>query len=68
MKNIDAKKIHEGFTVIDIRDNSDFLKGHIPNAINIPEFELLNNPNKYLNKNNTYYICCAFGNRSKKNL
>ena len=50
---------------IDIRSNYNFINGHIPGSINITSSELLNNYKKYLNKNETYYIYCQSGSRSK---
>ena len=51
--------------IIDIRDNYSYNLGHIVGAVNIEALELLNNPNKYLNKSEVYYIYCDSGNRSK---
>ena len=50
--------------IIDIRNSSRYLSGHIPNSINISENELINNPNKYLKNNIKYYIYCQSGIRS----
>lgn len=66
MKNIEATKLNSGLNIIDIRDYGDYVLGHIYNAKNIPMNELLNNYSKYLNKNDTYYIYCLSGNRSRK--
>lgn len=51
--------------IIDIRSKREFDLRHIPGAINIEYLELLSNPNKYLNKNNTYYLYCSSGYTSK---
>ncbi len=51
--------------IIDIRDNYQFNLGSIPTSINIPMNFLLTNPSIYLNKNDTYYIYCEHGSRSK---
>ena len=51
---------------IDIRDKNKYNSGHIDNAINIMEGDLIYNHNLYLNKNTIYYIYCDFGNRSKR--
>ena len=50
--------------IIDIRNSSRYLLGHIPNSINISENELINNSNKYLKNNIKYYIYCQSGIRS----
>ena len=52
--------------LIDVRDKSEYLKKHINNSINIPYNELIFNHNKYLNKNNKYFIICSGGIKSKK--
>ncbi len=57
-----GKNIH----LIDIRDNYQFQLGNIPGSINVPMNFLLMMPDKYLDKNNTYYVYCEFGSRSKK--
>ena len=51
--------------IIDIRDNYRYIIESIPNSINVPMNFLLMNPNCYLNKDDTYYILCEFGNNSK---
>lgn len=66
MKNIEAKKLRPEMNIIDIRSSSEYKLGHIYNCINIEMDELLLNYEKYLNKNNTYFIYCSFGNKSKK--
>lgn len=66
MKNIEAKKLRPEMNIIDIRNYSDYELGHIFNAKNIPMNELLINRDKYLNKNETYFIYCSFGNKSRK--
>ena len=67
MKNIDINNLLSLHNpkIIDIRNNYNFINGHIPEAININSYELLNNYNKYLNKKDTYYIYCQSGSRSK---
>lgn len=47
--------------IIDIRSRDIYNINHIPGAINIESFELINNPSKYLNKNNIYYLYCTSG-------
>lgn len=47
--------------IIDIRSRDKYNINHIPGAINIESFELMNNPSKYLNKNNVYYLYCTSG-------
>lgn len=52
-------------SIIDIREPYEFKGGSLKGAKNIPMNTLLNNPSKYLNKDNTYYIVCLSGARSK---
>jgi rhodanese-related sulfurtransferase len=52
--------------IIDIRSPYKFNISNIPNSINISEYELTYNHNQYLNKVDTYYLYCDYGNRSKK--
>ena len=65
MKNIEAKKLRSEYNIIDIRSQNDYNKGHIYNAVNIPKDELLRNYKYYLRKEETYYIYCEFGSRSR---
>ena len=51
--------------VIDVRIPQKYNDNHIPGAININANSLLNNPEKYLNSNLTYYIYCQKGTSSK---
>lgn len=50
--------------LIDIREKSEFAEGSIKSAVNIPMGDLLNSPEKYLDKDKTYYILCRSGGRS----
>lgn len=50
--------------IIDIREPHEFKAGTIKTAKNIPMDTLLNNPAKYLNKDEEYYILCRSGARS----
>ena len=52
--------------LIDIRSNTSYNNGHIKNASNITLNELLIKPDKYLNKNEIYYIYCQKGMQSRK--
>lgn len=52
--------------IIDIRSSYMYNKGKINNAININELDIINNPDKYLEKDKVYYIYCARGIRSMK--
>lgn len=52
--------------LIDIREKYEYAGGSIKSAKNIPMGELLNDPEKYLNKNKEYYIMCQSGGRSAR--
>lgn len=60
------KDLRPEYNIIDIRDNTSYNIDHVYNSINIPMNKLLNNPDLYLNKQDTYYIYCTSGYKSKK--
>ncbi len=51
--------------IIDIRDSSKYNLGHIKGAMNIFYYDLLNNHQKYLDRNKKYFLYCDYGNTSK---
>ena len=51
--------------IIDFRDKNKYIVCHVFNSINVDVFELKNNPYKYLNKDDIYYIYCDNGYKSK---
>ena len=52
--------------LIDIREDYEFKRGTLKSAKNIPMGQLLDNPDKYLDKNKEYYIMCQSGGRSQR--
>ena len=52
--------------LIDIRDNYEYQKYHLPNSVNVPFAKLIINPDKYLDKNTSYLLICEYGFKSKK--
>ena len=52
--------------IIDVSDRYTYNNSHLPNSINIPYDELLNNYRKYLNKKDSYYLYCKSGKLSKR--
>lgn len=64
--NIKDLKKYTNYKLIDIREKSDYLKGHIPGALNIELDDILAYPNKYFSKNITYIIYCDVGKSSKR--
>lgn len=67
--NIDVYKLSSligSINIIDLRSREKYNTSHIETSINIPFDVLMNNPEKYLNKNKTYYFYCQKGITSKK--
>jgi len=63
--NINDYKSYMG-KLIDVRPKYEYIKKNIPESINIPYEELIFNHNKYLNKNEKYFLICSGGVKSKK--
>ena len=51
--------------IIDIRNTHKYVEGHIPGAISIDSYQLLFYTDQYLKKDETYYIYCDSGVRSR---
>lgn len=66
----EAKKIFEvqgEYVIVDVRTADEFAQGHIPGAINIPnEIIADQEPEELPDKNQTIYVYCRSGNRSKQ--
>jgi len=52
--------------IIDIREPYEYSGGSLKTAKNIPMGQLLENPEKYLQKDKEYYIMCQSGARSAR--
>ena len=52
--------------LIDIESKEVYLKHHVNGAINIDKDTLLYNRERLLNKDETYYIYCSKGNKSRR--
>ena len=50
--------------IIDIRYPYQYAQFHLPTAVNIPYQTLVMYPERYLNRQNTYYLICAHGGES----
>ncbi|MFV0499748.1 MAG: rhodanese-like domain-containing protein [Bacilli bacterium] len=50
--------------IIDLRDPFSYNISHINNSKNISIKDILQSPDKYLNKANLYYMYCDFGKKS----
>ena len=61
------EKINNGYQIIDVRTQSEFIHGHIPNAINLDfyNYNFVEEINK-LSKIEPILIYCRSGNRSQK--
>lgn len=58
---IELSKVGINSTLIDIRTPFEFSEYNVPGSINIPRINLLNSPEVYLNKYDTYYLICSKG-------
>ena len=55
-----------GFTIIDIRTPYEFSQQHVTGSVNIPYDLLMTYPDRYLQKNQHYYLICAHGGLSQR--
>lgn len=60
----DIEKLLGKINLIDVREDFEYKSGHVPTAKNIPMKEVLEDPDKYLDKNKEYYIVCRTGRKS----
>lgn len=55
------------YIILDVRRADEFSQGHIPGAINIANEDIINTePAELKDKNQTIYVYCRSGNRSKQ--
>ena len=59
-------KVDDGYTVLDVREVSEFEAGHIPGANNKPLSELQQGDLEGLDSKERYIVICQSGNRSKQ--
>lgn len=64
ISSINVNELKDKNNIIDIRSLEKYNYNHIPNSINIPSEKLMLEPQKYINKNETYYIYCQKGMNS----
>ena len=58
---------NEGIKIIDVRSKQEYNEYHLPNAINIPVYEIEKEINNYIkNKNEVIIVYCQVGSRSNK--
>lgn len=58
---IEFNNIGDKKNIIDIRTSIEFDKYHISGSINVPRFNLLKNPQNYINKKEVFYLICNKG-------
>ena len=66
----EAKKVFAAtgdYIILDVRRADEFAEGHIPGAINIANEDIIDTePEELPDKNQTIYVYCRSGNRSKQ--
>lgn len=65
ISNIDDNIINRNI-LLDIRDKYEYNLSHINKAVNIPYTYIITLYSKYLNFDDTYYIYCDSGSKSRK--
>lgn len=58
---IDLSNIDKIQNIIDIRSFLEYSKKNINGSINVPKSQLMSNPEKYMNKKDTYFLICDKG-------
>ena len=67
VKSVNVNELNprlNSINLIDIRQPNEYINGHLPGAKNIPLEEILNKPERYLDKEKEYHIICQSGNKS----
>lgn len=62
----DIDELLNKIELIDIREPYEYEAGSLKNSKNIPMDILLKEPQRFLKKENTYYIICQSGGRSER--
>lgn len=66
-EGIEQMKSDGGYVLLDVRRADEFNAGHLPGAVNIPNEEIGSEEIPSLpDKNQTVYVYCRSGNRSKQ--
>lgn len=63
---LELNKLVGQVEILDLRDNISYNKGHVPTSKNINYIDLIINPERYINKDKTYYLYCTHGFNSSK--
>ena len=64
--SVNDLKMLDNINLVDIRSIEKYNNKHIMNAVNIPFEQLIIRPEKYLSRNEKYYIYCQKGIQSRK--
>ena len=60
------EKMKQGAIAIDVRSPQEYKEGHIPGAINIPEYEIRKRMQEEMpKKNQVILVYCEYGGRSR---
>lgn len=62
----DLSELLGKINLIDIREPHEYKSGHLKTAKNIPMNKIINESEKYLDKDKEYHIICQSGGRSSK--
>jgi rhodanese-related sulfurtransferase len=57
--------VSKGAILIDVRSPQEFKEGHLPGAINIPEYEIRKVKNEMPKLNQQIIVYCQYGGRSR---
>ena len=57
--------VSKGAVLIDVRSPQEFKEGHLPGAINIPEYEIRRIRNEVPKLNQQIILYCQYGGRSR---
>lgn len=57
--------VSKGAILIDVRSPQEFKEGHLPGAINIPEYEIRRIKNEVPKLNQQIIVYCQYGGRSR---
>jgi rhodanese-related sulfurtransferase len=58
--------VSKGAILIDVRSPQEFNEGHLPGAINIPEYEIRKVKNEMPKLNQQIVVYCQYGGRSRE--
>lgn len=58
--------VSKGAILIDVRSPQEFKEGHLPGAINIPEYEIRKVKNEMPKLNQQIIVYCQYGGRSRE--